>query len=225
MNKFKQFIGQSFLGGILVIAPIIILLLAMRWAVNAVQSLIAPLTGPLVKLSGAPPLLVDLLVIIVILFACFLVGTVVATSAGRFAQNFIDSHLSRFAPGYRLIRDIIQQVFGGDKNSPFTKGEVAVVQLYGVENPARVTAIITSRHDNGWFSVFVPTGPNPTSGFIYHLPPECVVPRPDIKLDVAFKSIIACGAGSAELGICREPLDTGSPRLSADREPQGEQGA
>lgn len=225
MNKFKQFIGQSFLGGILVIAPIIILLLAMRWAVNAVQSLIAPLTSPLVKLSGAPPLVVDLLVIAVILFVCFLVGTVVATGAGRFAQNFIDRHLARFAPGYRLIRDIIQQVFGGDKNSPFTKGEVAVVQLYGADNPARVTAIITSRHDNGWFSVFVPTGPNPTSGFIYHLPPECVVARPDIKLDAAFKSIIACGAGSAELGICREPLGVGGVLPGATRKPLGDRGA
>ena len=203
MNKFKHFIGQSFIGGILVIAPIVILLLALRWAVNAVQSLIAPLTEPLVKISGAPPALIDVVVIALILFACFVVGTLVATSAGRFAQGFIDRHLSRFAPGYRLIRDILQQMFGNDSNSPFTRGEVAIVQLYGRDVPTQATAIVTSRHDNGWFSLFVPTGPNPTSGFVYHLPGDCVTLRPDIKLDAAFKSIIACGAGSAELGVCR----------------------
>ncbi len=202
MSKFKHFIGQSFIGGILVIAPIIILLLALRWAVNAVQNLIAPLTEPLVKISGAPPLLIDLAVVTLILFGCFVVGTLVATSAGRFAQHFIDKHLSRFAPGYRLIRDILQQMFGSDSNSPFTRGEVAVVQIYGRDVPARATGVVTSRHDNGWFSVFVPTGPNPTSGFVYHLPSDCVVLRPDIKLDAAFKSIFACGAGSSELGIC-----------------------
>ncbi len=212
MSKFKHFIGQSFIGGILVIAPIIILLLALRWAVNAVQNLIAPLTEPLVRISGAPPALIDLAVIALIVFTCFVVGTLVATSAGRFAQGFIDKHLSRFAPGYRLIRDILQQMFGNDSSSPFTRGEVAVVQLYGLDVPARATAIVTSRHDNGWYSVFVPTGPNPTSGFVYHLPAECVVLRPDIKLDAAFKSIIACGAGSAELGICSTPAVEGAKR-------------
>lgn len=215
MNKISLFVRQSFIGGILVIAPIIVLLLALRWAVNAVQSLIAPLTNPLVSLSGAPPLLVDALVVVLILLVCFVIGTLVATSAGRLIQAFVDRHLSRFAPGYRIIRDIIQQVFGSDSNSPFNRGEVAVVQLYGADAPAKATAIITSRHDNGWFTVFVPTGPNPTSGFVYHLPPEYVQARPDIKLDNAFKSIIACGAGSAELGICQGGINATADRASS----------
>lgn len=207
MNRIKHFISQSFIGGVLVIAPVIILLLGLRWAVNGVQSLIAPMTAPLVRLTGAPPLAIDILVVALILLSCFIVGTIVATSAGRWIQNFIDAHLARFAPGYRLIRDIIQQMFGANSNSPFTKGEAAVVQLYGTQSPARATAIITSRHSNGWYTVFVPTGPNPTSGFVYHLPRECVEPRPDIKLDAAFKSIISCGAGSSELGIIRSAAE------------------
>jgi uncharacterized membrane protein len=206
MDKLKHFISQSFIGGVLVIAPIIILLLAMRWAVNGVQALIAPLTGPLVRITGLPALAIDGLVMALIIFTCFMVGTIVATSAGRWLQSFVDAHLARFAPGYKLIRDIIQQMFGANSSSPFTRGEAAVVQLYGTQSPTRATAIITSRHRTGWFTVFVPTGPNPTSGFVYHLPPECVVARPDIKLDVAFKSIISCGAGSAELGIISDEI-------------------
>ena len=207
MNRIKHFIRQSFIGGFLVIAPAVIILLAFRWAVNGVRDLIAPLATPLANASGAPPLLIDTLVVFSILFTCFVVGTLVATSAGRLIQNFIDRHLSRFAPGYRMVRDILKQMLGNDSNSPFNRGEVAVVKLYGVDIPTMATAIITSRHDNGWFSVFVPTGPNPTSGFVYHLPPECVQPRPDIKLDTAFKSIIACGAGSAELNITAGVVD------------------
>jgi uncharacterized membrane protein len=201
MDKLKHFISQSFIGGVLVIAPIVILLLALRWAMHSVQALIAPLTDPLERITGAPSLVIDVAVIALILIACFMVGTLVATRAGLWIQNFVDAHLARFAPGYKLIRDIIQQMFGTNSNSPFTRGEVAVVQLYGSQIPSRATAIITSRHSNGWFTVFVPTGPNPTSGFVYHLPADCVEPRPDIKLDAAFKSIISCGAGSAELGI------------------------
>jgi uncharacterized membrane protein len=201
MNRFKLFFGQSFIGGVLVIAPITILLFALRWAVNSVQALIAPVTTPLVNLTGAPPLFIDLVVVALILLGCFVVGTLVATSAGKYVQGFFDRHLSRYAPGYRLIRDIIQQFLGTNENSPFSRGEVALVQVFGADVPTLATAIVTSRHPDGWFSVFVPTGPNPTSGFVYHLPPECVTLRPDIKLDNAFRTIIACGAGSAELNL------------------------
>ncbi len=217
MNRFKHFFGQSFIGGVLVIAPVTVLLLAMGWAVNTVQALIAPLTEPLVKATNAPPLFIDFLVIILILLTCFVVGTLVATKTGSFLENYFDRHLSRFAPGYRLIRDIFRQFLGNNENSPFSRGEVAIVQLYGANSPSRATAIITSRHDNGWYTVFVPTGPNPTSGFVYHLPPECVCLRPDIKLDNAFKTIIACGAGSADLDLARsfnpstEKLTTEAP--------------
>ena len=47
-------------------------------------------------------------------------------------------------------------------------------------------------------SVFVPTGPNPTSGNIYHLQKERVL-RTTASVDVGMKTIISCGAGSAEV--------------------------
>ena len=126
MDKLKHFISQSFIGGVLVIAPIVILLLALRWAMHSVQALIAPLTDPLERITGAPSLVIDVAVIALILIACFMVGTLVATRAGLWIQNFVDAHLARFAPGYKLIRDIIQQMFGTNSNSPFTRGEAAV---------------------------------------------------------------------------------------------------
>jgi len=45
----------------------------------------------------------------------------------------------------------------------------------------------------------VPTGPNPTSGMIYHLPAEQVEILPNIKVDSAMRTVISCGAGSDEL--------------------------
>jgi uncharacterized membrane protein len=44
----------------------------------------------------------------------------------------------------------------------------------------------------------VPTGPNPTSGQIFHLPGEHVV-LVDVGIDDAMRSIISCGAGSGEI--------------------------
>ena len=47
-------------------------------------------------------------------------------------------------------------------------------------------------------TVFVPTGPNPTSGNIYHFPKEKVL-KTGASVDNGMKSIISCGAGSAEV--------------------------
>jgi uncharacterized membrane protein len=196
--NFKQFVGKSVIGGVLVIAPVVVLLYALRWAVSTVRNMLAPLTSPIITVTGAPPLLVDLLALVLVFLICFLVGTFVTTRTGDMWHRFADEHLS-YMPGYRFIRDIFRQLLGQDSSSPFRTGEVAIVQLYGHDIQTRCTALITSRHPSGWYTVFLPTGPNPTSGFIYHLPPEYVEPRPDIPLESAFRSIIACGVGSGEL--------------------------
>ena len=199
MQKLRAFFKKALIGGVLVLAPISILAMIGKWLFDVVRAMIAPITGWLVERSNASSeLAVDALVIALILLICFLVGLLVSTKVGRWAQDFFDNYLARVAPGYRLVRDVIAQLLG-DKESPFSKGEVALAKLFGPDCPVTCTVLVTSRHENGWYSAFVPTGPNPTSGLIYHLPPDCIELRPDIKLDEAFRTIIACGAGSGEL--------------------------
>ena len=199
MSRLRRFSKQSILGGLLVVAPIIILMIIFRWAFESIHQLIAPLTGRLNELVSLPALAADLIVLALLVLLCFLVGTAISTSFGRWLHDKLDQNLSRLAPGYRMVRDVLQQFLGDPSKSPFGKGEVALVQLYGPGVPTLATGIVTSHHENGWLSVFVPTGPNPTSGFVYHLPPELVQLRPDIKLDAAFKTVLACGAGTGEL--------------------------
>ena len=57
---------------------------------------------------------------------------------------------------------------------------------------------MTDRHEDGSFTVFVPTGPNPTSGNIFHMPAS-YVSLVDHPVESTMRSIISCGAGSAEL--------------------------
>ena len=73
--------------------------------------------------------------------------------------------------------------------------ELQLIWLKLFQNETMVTAFVTDRHNNGTVSVFVPTGPNPTSGFIYHLPEKYVHPV-DVPVEDAMRSVISCGAGS-----------------------------
>lgn len=199
MSRVKQFIQRSFIGGVLVLAPILVLVIVFRWAFDLLRDLVHPIAHPIAINTGSPEIAIDVLILAMLVLLCFVIGSIVSTGAGRLLHNFFENRLSQFAPGYRLVRDVFKQLLGENNDSPFKKGEVAMVKPFGAEVPTRATAIVTSRHDNGDYSVFVPTGPNPTSGFIYHLPPDCVELRPDIKLDEAFRTVIACGSGTGEL--------------------------
>lgn len=199
MRRLNNFIKKSIIGGLLVISPAIILFFAFRWAFQSISQLIQPLAEQVGHYSNAPEPLIDLSVIGLILIGCFIVGNIITTRAGKWLHTRFDQSLSRLAPGYNLIKGVIQQFFGDQNNSPFKSGEVAVARLFGPNIPTKATCIVTSHHQNGWLTVFIPTGPNPTSGLIYHLPPDQVELLPHIKIDEALRTIIACGAGSSEL--------------------------
>ena len=199
MSGFRKFVKQSFIGGLLVVLPTTILVLVFNWIFNTIEKLIAPLSVPLARRIDVPDFFIDLFVILMILTGCFLIGTVASTGTGRWIHKRFDSTLANLAPGYNLVRDIIYQFFGDNPNSPFRQGDVARVRLFGDSVPTETTAIVTSIHENGWYTVFIPTGPNPTSGLIYHLPSEQVSLLGGVKVDEALKTIIACGAGTAEM--------------------------
>lgn len=199
MDRLKGFVKTSFIGGVLVLLPVVILLFLFNWAFKLVTNMIQPLTNLIVKSNGMPEILGDLLAISIILLICFVVGSIVSTGMGVLLHSHFDKYLVRIAPGYRLIKEIVGQFFGDKSSSPFANGEVARAKIFGENCDTSVTAIITSRHDDGWYTVFVPTGPNPTSGNMFHLPPSQVEIYPDAKVEDMMRTIIACGAGSGKL--------------------------
>ena len=193
MKKVKTFFKTSLIGGIIVILPAAVTLMIFRWVFNVITGVIQPLTSLVVARSQLHELIADILVLLIILFLCFIVGVIVRTRVGRFIQENLENRILKIAPGYTVIKETILQ-FMGKKKNPFSS--VALVQAY--ENETLMTAFITDEHPDGTCTVFVPTGPNPTTGFIFHLQPQYVHPV-DIPVDHAIRSVISCGAGSSNL--------------------------
>ena len=201
----KNFIKASLIGGLLVILPIAILGYFFKWLFGMVTDFIQPVTNVAGRIFPGSEFLADILALTVIILACFVVGVIVRTKAGNILHATFDNTLQKLAPGYRMVKEVVQQIFGASESSPFSSGQVARVKIYGVDCPTEVTALVTDRQANGGYTVFVPTGPNPTSGNIYHVHESQVVLYPQIKLDSAMRTIISCGAGSKGL------FDTPSP--------------
>jgi len=193
MDRIKAFIKTSVLGGLVVILPAILLFLIFRWLFNWVTDIIQPLTNLVIAKSQFQEIVADVLVIAIILAVCFFVGVVVKTKVGGFIHENLENRILQFAPGYPTIKSIVMQ-FIGKRGSPFSS--VALVQVFG--NETLMTAFITDTHDNGRYTVFVPTGPNPTSGLIFHVHKKYVHPI-RVPVEETMRSIIGCGAGSTNL--------------------------
>ena len=193
MKRISSFFKTSLIGGLVVILPIAILLFVFKWLFNLVTDIIQPLTDLLITTSHLYEIVADIIVIAIIIISCFLVGVFVTTTLGKFMYRHLENRILRIFPGYSLVKETILQ-FIGNKKSPFST--VALVQAFG--NETLVTAFITDTHDDGSYTVFIPTGPNPTSGNICHLKSE-YVHIVDVSVEDTMRSIISCGSGSTKL--------------------------
>ena len=192
-QKLRAFVKTSLLGGVGVIFPAALLIIVFGWIFQWVGGIIEPLTRIIVAKSNMQEVLANILVIGAIVAACFFIGIFVKTRAGKYIHMLAEKLLGRWIPGYKFSTKTFQQFFG-ERSAAYST--VALVKPF--ESDTLMTGFITDEHPDGSCSVFVPTGPNPTSGNIFHLPPSSVH-RVDVPVEEAMKSVIACGAGSKVL--------------------------
>lgn len=194
MKRLRSFLKTSVLGGLVVILPAAILVSVSLWLFKLITNWIQPLSGILRSYSEYNELLSDIIAISLIILTCFFVGVLVRTRLGGFLYRVVEDGIFKRFPGYSMIRDTVLQIFGNREQSPFSA--VALAQVYA--NATLATVFITDKHADGSYTVFMPTGPNPTSGLIFHLQGKYVHPV-GIPVQDAMRSIISCGAGTGSL--------------------------
>ncbi|WP_039913487.1 DUF502 domain-containing protein [Cellvibrio mixtus] len=196
MKRLRSFVSITLLGGLVVILPIAIFVFLVEWLLGVVRSLIQPLSHWLVEQTAFTNYMADVLGVLLLLSGCFLIGLFIKTSVGEWVHDQIDAWLTRLAPGYKTIREVVSQLLGGEGNTSLLKGDVCRAYLMGRAAGVSVTAIVTAKHANGDYTVYAPTAPIPTSGFVYHLSADCVDMLPHVSVEEAMRTVIACGSGS-----------------------------
>lgn len=95
---------------------------------------------------------------------------------------------------YKTSQDVIKTIFGSTANSfkqvvlvPFPNKDTIAVGLITKDDVPAIT-----KEGNKLVAVFVPTTPNPTSGFLMMYEKEDLIFL-DISIEEAFKYIISCG--------------------------------
>ncbi len=196
MNKMIRYINTTLLGGFAAILPLALVIIVFRWVINLIGKYLRPIvdffTLNLHVDSKWIELSIYLIVFAAILMTFFFIGLVIQTRIGRFFRQAFEKKYLMKIPGYRIARETVMQFFG--KNRSFFS-KVVLVNLFN--SGTLMTGFITE--DQGEvLTVFVPTGPNPTSGNIYHVTRDQVL-FTEASVENGMKTIISCGAGSSEI--------------------------
>ncbi|TDT71569.1 putative membrane protein [Hypnocyclicus thermotrophus] len=191
LSRIKSFFTQTLIGGITVLLPIGVLIFIFKFIFDFILGFISPISN-IFKLSfEINNSLANLIAFSIIIALCFITGFFIATRLGNFIFYHIENKILKKLPGYKIVTETINQFKGNFKDSFST---VALAEVYG---NSLSTAFVIEKTDD-YYTLFVPTAPNPTSGNIFHVH-KSKVTIVDVKVDEAMRSILAVGSGSKKL--------------------------
>lgn len=203
----RRYIRTTLLGGLAAVLPLALVIIVFRWIIGLIEKYLGPIVELFKTDSQFLPFAIYVILLAGVLISFFFIGVIIETRIGKFFTSVLEKKYLMKIPGYRIARETVMQFFG--KNKSFFK-QVVLVNLFNTGT--LMTGFITE--DQGEIlTVFVPTGPNPTSGNIYHVARDQVL-FTGIAVDNGMKTIISCGAGSAEIFSKAE----GEPGMLQSRE-------
>jgi uncharacterized membrane protein len=187
LKQFRKSVVQPLVVGFLFLVPIYLAVLLMLKAMKSLGKLVQPLVRLLPESFPAETLISLLLVVIL----CILVGLLLGTKLGQAMRTRMESWLCQKIPGYEVVRSMSRQLAGQGQGSEW---QPALAEI----EDALVPAFIVEEHDDGRFTVFVPSSPTPLAGAIYILNPERVHPL-NVPFTQAVKAVTRWGSGSKAL--------------------------
>ncbi len=192
---------NAFLSGVLLLAPLVVTVWAFRKVVDLVGGSFRPFYEDLIPraLEGVP-LLWDLLATAVVVVLVTLFGFFSNYVLGKFFWSLAERTIQRI-PGVGAVYNAVRQIvatFGSQNRSMFS--QVVLVQyprpscwtIGFLTNRAQAEPQLRAGAGELW-TVFVPTTPNPTSGFLLMLPRAEVVEL-EMSVGDGMKMILSGGA-------------------------------
>ena len=191
--NIQRFILTTIIGGAVVLLPIFILIWLVKLILQFAENILQPLSTIIDPNGRLPEFFIDFMALCIIIGICFVVGIAVRTRGGKSIFRHIEVQWLEKLPAYSTIREIVQQ-FTGAKQAPFK----TVVTVDVFNTGTRMTGFVTDKPENGLYTVFVPTAPNPTNGFIFHVAKE-QLEFTNAKTEDAMRVVIGMGVGSSQL--------------------------
>lgn len=189
--KKNRSLKSAFLTGLLALLPLGILLFVITWVYKLIANFLAPIIS-LFSFDSTFLLVIMTLVAFIVLIV--LIGLAITTRLGKTFFRWVEEGVFSFIPGYKNIKRLVDSFTHTKAKDSYRS--VALVDVY--QNGTLMTALVTDKPTKNMTTVFVPTGPNPTSGAIYHLNNKYVFPV-NVSVQKVIETVIAVGKNSSIL--------------------------
>lgn len=206
MERMKKIIKDHFLSGLLILAPVLIVLVVAQWLLGGLTEWIAEV--PIRLLFGNQGGELAGVVKYALVLAFFLLGILLISILGFFSKlyfgkkvlEWINEGLERI-PFFGAIYSSIDQLVK-TLSSSNSKQFSRVVFVEYPRTGAWAVGFVTGQSKlknipEGYLNVFVPTVPNPTSGFLLFVK-ESELKESDLSVEEAFKLILSLGMALPE---------------------------
>ena len=196
-------IKRSFLAGIIVIIPIGLTVYVLRAVFDMSLAVGGKIAEPLKRIvDDAFPgfdLLASISGLLLVILTLIIIGFLARNVAGRRVVQWIDNLFKRIpliSMVYTTTKQIIESFSGGRENS-FSKVVFVEYPRKGVWTLGFVTKETKNDNNQKFYNLFVPTTPNPTSGFFLIIPIDDVK-ETDINVEEGFQMIVSSGMVSGD---------------------------
>ncbi len=225
-KSFRTRVRDSLVAGIIVVAPLAIVFWIFNRIVLEVDGVLGLVPQSIRELTWTPPwapaqirvLETPGLGFVLTILVVLLIGSVARGFVGRKVVTWVEATLREvplLGTVYFAVRQLLEQVFS-DRAQSFQKVVLVEFPRKGVYCLGFVTARAWPGVEDAvgapLISVFVPTTPNPTSGFFVMFP-EHEVKVLDMTVEEAFKALMSSGIVQPERGG-----DLGTPALAVTQE-------
>lgn len=188
-----KFLQRRFLAGLLILAPVVVTAWIFFKIFTSVDNVLAPLQQryPIIDWPGVGFVVVVLLILLTGIFAGNFIGRRVISQGERVLYN-----IPLIRRIYTAVKEL-SEVFFTDRTTVFK--EVVVIRYPHKDSFAvafvtrKAPTMINSITGKTLLNVFVPTTPNPTSGFLLLVPADEVIHVP-ISVEEGLKMVISGGA-------------------------------
>ena len=211
MSRVTTSLKQNFLTGIVVLVPfgltIFILFKLGKWIITLVSAAPAKFLKPLHEF---PPLIFQATTFSIGLLATLLIVLIIGTIARNFigrkmvsvGENLI-SRIPLARTVYTASKQIIETVFFATGMGKLKRVAMFEYPRKGVHSIGFITGSLEpGEHHNATdeklYSIFVPTAPNPTSGY-YIMLPQNEVKELQISVEDAFRLIVSAGLATNKI--------------------------
>jgi uncharacterized membrane protein len=190
MRTISRFVGTTVLGGVLFLAPIVVLIVIMNKAFDLLRRGIKPLATLIPDSIASGPTASGILAILALALVCFLAGLLARTMLAQRVVQALERAILSKLPGYEYLKEAGTSVLGLSESAehPVVLADFGGSWRIGVQTDA----------GDGFVAVFVPNSPNPMSGGLFLLAKDRVRAA-DVPLADAIAILRRCGMGSGPL--------------------------